>query len=329
MTTGVLGRIDDFQRRRRPIGFAYAVVKRYFEDHGPWLGSLISYYGFFSLYPLMIVFASVCTWLFRDRPDGLQRVLEALWSHVPFAEAVARAEVQRQVSAFEPNNWVLLASLLITLWGGLSVTRVLQDAVNSIWGVARFRRRTLIRRITRSLAMVGLLGLNIIVTAVVAGIAVAADLPLGGVVLAASANVVFATFVAVLVYRLALATPIATTDVLAGALTIAVGTLVISLLGGLYVQRVVGRMTSLYGPFASTIGLLAYITLLVQLVVLATEVNVVRAKRLWPRSMTSTLHEPDRRAIRLTMTREALVPSTLDGWEPPPVEAEDRLDRSE
>ena len=57
-------------------------------------------------------------------------MLEALWSHVPFAEAVARAEVQRQVSAFEPNNWVLLASLLITFWGGLSVTRVLQDAVS-------------------------------------------------------------------------------------------------------------------------------------------------------------------------------------------------------
>jgi hypothetical protein len=61
-----------------------------------------------------------------------------------------------------------------------------------------------------------------------------------------------------------------------------------------------------FGPFASTIGLLAYVTLLIQVFVLATEVNVVRSKRLWPRALTDELGEPDRRAIALSMQREAL-----------------------
>ena len=61
--------VDALQRRHRTIGFTYAVFKRYSEDHGAWLGSLISYYGFFSLYPAVIVFVTVSTWLFRDRPD--------------------------------------------------------------------------------------------------------------------------------------------------------------------------------------------------------------------------------------------------------------------
>jgi len=95
-------------------------------------------------------------------------------------------------------------------------------------------------------------------------------------------------------------------DLLPGAIIISVGTFVVTLIGGLYVQSVVARMTGLYGPFASTIGLLAYVSLVVQVFVFGTEVNVVRAKQLWPRSMTETLHAPDYRAIELTMTREQL-----------------------
>ena len=79
------------------IGFPVAVAKRYGEDHGGWLGSLIAYYGFFSLYPLLVVFVTVATWLFRDRPKALQEVLEALWSKLPFVTAELSAEVEQQV----------------------------------------------------------------------------------------------------------------------------------------------------------------------------------------------------------------------------------------
>ena len=52
-------------------------------------------------------------------------------------------------------------------------------------------------------------------------------------------------------------------------------------------------------------------------VVFATEVNVVRSKRLWPRALTDELGEPDLRAIALSMQREALfapsiVPSSVE-----------------
>ena len=91
-----------------------------------------------------------------------------------------------------------------------------------------------------------------------------------------------------------------------GAVIMGVGVWGLTLIGGLYVQRVIARMTNVFGPFASTIGLLAYVSLLIQIFVLATEVNVVRSKRLWPRALTDELGEPDRRAIALSMQREAL-----------------------
>jgi uncharacterized BrkB/YihY/UPF0761 family membrane protein len=95
-------------------------------------------------------------------------------------------------------------------------------------------------------------------------------------------------------------------EILPGALITAVGSYVITLVGGLYVKHVIARITGVYGPFAATIGLLAYVSLMVQIFVLATEVNVVRARALWPRAMTAELGPADFRAIDLTMHREAL-----------------------
>ena len=312
MIEGLRDRLDALQRRRRAIGFTYAVLKRYKEDHGAWLGSLISYYGFFSLYPAVIVFVTVSTWLLNDRPDTLHRILEALWSKMPFdAAGTTQAEIERRVSEFSANRWVLVLSLLVTLWGGLGVVRVLQDGVNTMWGVARFRRPHLVHKIVRAIAIIGLLGLDLIGTTVVAGVSVAADLPWGGVVVVAAASIAMSVGIAVAVYHLAIATSVPTRVLLPGAFIIAIGTYIVTLVGGLYVKDVVTRMSGLYGPFASTIGLLAYVSVIVQVFVIGTEVNVVSAKQLWPRSMTATLHPPDHRAMGLTMSREALASPDL------------------
>jgi uncharacterized BrkB/YihY/UPF0761 family membrane protein len=146
---------------------------------------------------------------------------------------------------------------------------------------------------------------------VVAGVTLAADLPMGGVVAAALANIALSIGIALAVYHLAIATPVETRELLPGAIIIGVGSYAITLVGGLYVKDVIARMSGLYGPFASTIGLLAYVSLIVQVFVIGTEVNVVSSKQLWPRSMTETLHEPDHRAMRLTMSREALASPDL------------------
>ena len=245
MSEGLQAKIDVFQRRHRITGFTYAVIKRYYEDHGPWLGSLISYYGFFSLYPAVIVLVTVSTWLFSDRPDVLQRILEALWSRVPFADSTAaKAEVEQRISQFGTNRWVLVVSLLVTLWGALGVVRVLQDGVNTIWGVARFNRPAMPRKILRAFALIVLLGLSLVGSTVVAGISLTAQLPWGGVLLVAIANLALTVGVALAVYHLAIATPVTTRLVLPGAIVIAIGSYIVTLVGGLYVKNVVARMSS-------------------------------------------------------------------------------------
>lgn len=304
----LVGRFDELQRRRRVLGFPIAVGKRYAEDHGGWLGSLIAYYGFFSLYPLLVVFVTVATWLFRDRPEALQRVLEALWSKLPFVGAELGAEVEQQVRSLTGQGWVLALSLIVTMWGAIGVVRVLQDTVNTIWGVPRYDRPRFFAKLQRGLAVMALLGLGVVGTAIVTAITLTVDLPFVAALAAAIANIALAAGIAVALYHLTIGTSVRTSDVAPGAIITAIGSYVITFVGGLYVKHVVARTSGVYGPFASTIGLLAYVSLLVQLFVVGTEVSVVRARRLWPRALTPELGDADQRAIELTMGREALFP---------------------
>jgi YihY family inner membrane protein len=303
----VIDRVDAVQRRHRVFAFPFAVFKRYGEDNGGWVGALISYYGFFSLFPLLVVFVTIATWVLGDRPDLLQRVLEALWSRVPFA-ADLQANVEEEVQTLRPNSWATIVSVLVILWGALGVARVLQDTVNTVWGVARFRRPGFLPKIARSLAIIALLGIGLVATGVVAGLTVTSQFPVVGLVLVALLNVALGVAVTLAVYRLGIARPVRYADSLPGAIIMAVGLYGLTLVASLYVKHVVARTAGIYGPFATTIGLLAYVSLVVQVFVYATEVNVVRARHLWPRSLTGrALGEADARAIDLTLRRERLL----------------------
>jgi len=227
------------------------------------------------------------------------------------------AQVSAQVNDLSGQGWIALVSVLVSLWGAIGVVRVLQDAVNTMWGVPRYRRPHFVNKVGRGAVMLGLLGFAVIASAVVAGVTLAVDLPVVATVGAALANIALSAVVTVAIYQLVLGRSIPYRQHLPGALIMGVGVWGLTLIGGLYVQRVIARMTSVFGPFASTIGLLAYVSLLIQIFVFATEVNVVRSKRLWPRALTVELGEPDLRAIALSMQREALfapsiVPSTVE-----------------
>jgi uncharacterized BrkB/YihY/UPF0761 family membrane protein len=303
----VVDRVDAVQRRHPVLAFPFAVLKRYGEDNGGWVGALISYYGFFSLFPLLVVFVTIATWVLSDRPDLLQTVLEALWSRLPFATDL-QANVQEEVGRLRPNSWATVISVLVLLWGSLGVARVLQDSVNTLWGVARFRRPGFLPKIARSLAIIALLGVGLIATGVVAGLTVTSQFPVLGLVLVALLNVALGVAVTLAVYRLAIAQSVHYRDLWPGAMIMAVGLYGLTLVASVYVKHVVARTSGIYGPFATTIGLLAYVSLMVQFFVYATEVNVVRVRHLWPRSLTGrALGEADARAIDLTLRRERLL----------------------
>jgi membrane protein len=55
----VARRVDASQERRPWMAFPIAVVRKFGDDRGSSLAALISYYTFFSLFPLLVVLATV------------------------------------------------------------------------------------------------------------------------------------------------------------------------------------------------------------------------------------------------------------------------------
>jgi uncharacterized BrkB/YihY/UPF0761 family membrane protein len=67
---------------------------------------------------------------------------------------------------------------------------------------------------------------------------------------------------------------------------------------------VIAGASDVYGAFASMFGLLVWIALLARVTLLASEINVVRNKRLWPRTlMPGRPTEADRRAYDESLRR--------------------------
>jgi uncharacterized BrkB/YihY/UPF0761 family membrane protein len=57
------------------------------------------------------------------------------------------------------------------------------------------------------------------------------------------------------------------------------------------------RASATYGLFPAVIGLLSWLWLLAQLLLISAEINVVRVERLWPRSLGGSLTVADQRVL--------------------------------
>ena len=80
---GAAQAVDGFQRRHAVLGFPIAVVYKFFDDQGVYLAALITYYGFLSLFPLLLLLASVLGFVLRRRSRSAHRILDSTISQFP------------------------------------------------------------------------------------------------------------------------------------------------------------------------------------------------------------------------------------------------------
>src|SRR5512144_642732 len=74
----LLRRFDGFQRRHGIIDFTYAVVRKYLDDERAKLAALITYSGFPSVFPLLLLAATILTEIYTAHPSLQQRLTEEL-----------------------------------------------------------------------------------------------------------------------------------------------------------------------------------------------------------------------------------------------------------
>jgi YihY family inner membrane protein len=285
---GVVSRFDAYQRRHRWLGVPIAVVYKFVDDQGGYLAALITYYGFLSLFPLLLIFSTVLGFLLPGNPALQQQLIDSALGQFP----IIGDQLGSTAQPLRGSGWGLTIGILVALYGGLGVAVAIQNAFNQVWGVPVHRRPDPVRARLRSLLLLGLLGLGVLLTTALSALVAVGErfgpaLRIGAVVLAVITNA--ALFV--LAFRTLTTRKVAIREVLPGSVLAAVAWQILQSLGAIYVDYQLRGTSQVYGLFGIVLGLLAWIYVEAVVIVLAAELNAVLARRLWPRALLTMFAE--------------------------------------
>ena len=280
MFKAALSRFDRFQRGHALLGFPLAVRRKYSDDQGGYLAATIAYYGFFSVFPLLLVLVTGLGYVLHGRAHLQHRIVASALGQFP----VIGDELQSH--SLKGNGIALGVGIVGSLWTGIGVLLAAENALNRLWNVPERLRPGFLAARGRALLLLLLLGGGVLVTTVLSGLGtqsgrVGLALRLGAIALALLAD--FLLFW--VAFRLLTADDVGWAFHRGGAAAAAVGYEAVQLLGSYYLTHILRNASNVYGTFGLVIGLLSWIYLTATVVLLAAEANVVATRNLWPRPL--------------------------------------------
>jgi membrane protein len=270
---------DRFQQRHHWLALPLAVVKKFGDDQAGSLAALVAYYSFFSLFPLLLVFVTILGFVLQGDPSAQKSVESSVLGQFPIIGQ------QIKVHALQGRTVALVIGIGTSLWAGLGVTQAAQNAFDRVWAVPFKERPDFVHSRMRGLALLVSLGALFIVATLVSGLVTGG---LGGPLLKVAGLVIslllnFALFFAA--FRLMTASTVPARCLWIGVIVAGVCWEILQVVGGYYIGHVLKKTTGTYAQFGLVIALLIWLHLGAQMTLYAAEINVVVARRLWPRSL--------------------------------------------
>jgi membrane protein len=279
---GALRRLDLYQREHPWLGFPLGVVKKFSEDKAGYLASLVAYFGFFSIFPLMLVFISVIGFVVTD-PERQQEFADAAADQIP----VIGETIRDTAGQLEGSVVAVVVGLAIALWSGLRIVDAMQNALNDVWDLPRIARPKLLERRLKGLLMLGLIGGGLVASIAASNVAAFVDaIPGAGKVAIWAGSALSSIVLYLLAFQLLTDTKLPWRDLWPGAIFGGISWWALQTFGSAYIISQQKSAGDTYGEFAAIIALLAFLFLAAQLSILGAEISAVKARRLWPRSLS-------------------------------------------
>lgn len=273
-------RLDALQQNRRWLAFPLAVWRKHSQDDGGRHAALMTYYGFLSLIPLLLLAVVIVSRVLATNADLRNEVINNI---VP---EQFRASVDSAVQSLPQGGFALLVGVLGLIGSSLGVVATAHDTLNHVVGIPYRLRNSGPSRLIRQLATVAaLLAAMGAVSSLGVWLGRSADHgPLSQI-----AQVVGLIGILFLLLWVACALLLPHPPRLRSIWPMTlIGSVVVAALIGfaaLLLPMLTARSGAVYGAFAAIVGLLAFISLVAQALVWAAEIAVVKHLRLWPRSL--------------------------------------------
>lgn len=268
-----------------PIAVAY----KFFDDQGVYLAALITYYGFMSLFPLLLLVFTVLGFVLNHDPALRARIVTSALRDFP----VVGRQIRDDLRGYRGSTLGLVFGLLGSLYGGLGVAQAGQNAMNQIWAVPRNKRPNPLRGRGRGLRLLLLLGGGVLATTVLSALTTGAEslahgqagVGIGIKVASLVGSVLLNLLLFVVAFRLLTVEPVTVRDVALGAAVAAILWQLLQTVGTYYLLHKIKGSTEVYGTFGLVLGMIAWIYIEALIVVFCAELNVVLRRGLWPRAI--------------------------------------------
>ena len=301
--------VDLAQQRMPFIAFPYAVVKKFGDDRAGMLAALIAYYGFLSLFPLLLVLFTVLGLVAGNDPSIEHKITHSALAQFP----IIGNQLASNIHALNKSGPIaLIIGLAGLLWGAQGVSQAGQYAMAEVWNIPVAERPSFFSRLGRSLLLFGVMGLFLLISTALAGFSTfgthssSLGLPvkIGAVVLSMIVNAVMY----LLAFRILTPKQISFREFRPGAIVGGIAWTIFQAAGGYLVGHQLKTSSQVYGFFGVVLGLLAFIYMAAQLSLFAAEVNVVWYRRLWPRGLVQPpLTEADKEAMVVMAKKETRI----------------------
>jgi YihY family inner membrane protein len=288
----VIDRLDRFQRRHQALALPVAVVRKFADDEGPNLAGLIAFRAFFSLFPLLLLLTTILGYVLSGDPGLREEAFDSVLGQFPVVGEQLRA------GTLEGSAPALALGIAGSIWAGFGVVLATERALDRTWAVPFRERRNFITSRLRALLLLAVLGALTLLSTIASGLAGGGADILGPFVGGLALSLLLNLFLFGIVFSMLGSRRPTVRSILPGVALAALCWTGLQLGGGYFVSHEIRNATPAYGTFALVLGLLAWLDVGATLIILSAEVNVVRARRLWPRSLAGVDNPADERVLR-------------------------------
>lgn len=287
--------LNRLQQKSRVLSVVFGVVKKYGDDNASTLVANLAHTAFGTLFPLLLLLITILGVVLSDHPHLQHQILDSSLNKFP----VIGTDLADNIKAMRRNSvFGFVIGIGGLVWGSLALGQNGIFTMAQVWNLPGPERPNYVKRLTRSFGFLLVLAVGLLVGTFLGASVPAAKGSLALAVAGGAASAVVNFGLYLFSFRILTSHEVSWRELVPGAILGGIGWTILQEFGGFIVGHFLKNDNSLYGTFGIVIGLFAWLYLICELTVYAAELNVVLARRLFPRSLVQPpLTEADRESL--------------------------------